>query len=125
MEGPYLALNAFFTKDHHTTSIIYFFQGDSSKRRYDDFGVIRTVSGANLVFGIQRRYRKHQLVETYAGLGIRIRDVFTSNREFDNDRDHLIGWHHPNLHVNRNRVDATTGKTVLLNLTVGLRIGWK
>lgn len=121
----YVAANMFFTKDFHNTEINYYYQQDSGKLMADDFGVKKKVWGINLLAGRQLALGKAFLLDCYAGLGMRARNIITINEEFDYNRDKLISPHDLNVQGSRNEADAKSGKSVKPNLTLGLRLCFK
>jgi hypothetical protein len=121
-EGTYIGANLFYIKDIHNTAIRYEYNKDSTQTRDDHFGVQKTVFGINLLTGSKIPVTKWFSIDCYVGLGIRIRQINTTNKEYDAGRDLLKTWRHPNIQDIRNTNDAKAGNNVLANLTAGFRL---
>lgn len=123
--GRYLAANIFFIHESRNTGIGYYYQKDSSIERADNFGAKRNVFGINLLGGYQHSFFNRFAFDVYAGIGIRIRSVRTSNKEYDKSRDNLL--HAVDLIVNdiRDQADADNSYPVLPNLSLGFRLCYR
>ena len=121
----YVAANAFFIKDVHNTSAPYYYNKDSSQSRVDDFGVKKTIWGMNLIFGYQESMGGRFLLDVYCGLGIRLRQVNTVNKEFDYTRDRLIMPIDYNVNAMTMETEAKGGFSVAPNVSIGLRICYR
>ena len=87
LNGGYVGLNGFYTKDFHHNWTAYYHAGDSSDVRIDNFSVKKVVSGLNLIAGKIYPTRKKISTEIFAGLGIRFVTIVQNNTEFDQQRD--------------------------------------
>jgi hypothetical protein len=122
LSGDYFAVNLFYTRDQHNTAINYHYQKDSSTIQEDNFGVKKTVWGANVLGGSQIMVSKRLMIDVYGGLGIRIRDIITINKEFDYARDGLRGPIDLNIPFIAQKLDAKGGSSLGATITMGVRI---
>lgn len=125
LEGPYFAFNIFYARDLHNTEIGYYYLRDSSMSKTDDFGVKKTVWGLNVLAGNQKAISKKFLLDFYAGLGIRFRNVSATKKEFDSERDYLLTSIDININGIRDRIDSKGGNTVAPTFTLGIRFCYK
>ncbi len=121
----YIATNAFYAKDYRNTALGYFYRKDSTDFRLDNFGVRKLVWGFNLLVGGHHYLSKRLLFDYYTGFGIRYRDVLTTNKEFNFDRDEMRGPNDLNVNSMRNKTDAGGEKSTVVNFTLGIRIGYQ
>ncbi len=120
--GRYVALNGFFINDHHNIEIDYYYQGDSSILRKDAFGVKKKVFGINLIVGRQKPLTNRLALDLYCGLGIRLRNIVTVNKEFERYRDGLRGPIDVNVYFTKQIVEAGAAHSAGLNISLGLRL---
>lgn len=123
-ESYYMAVNLFYTRDVHATSISYIPKG-SPMESTDNFGVKKNVFGLNLLAGAQVNVSKRISLDVYAGLGLRIRDVATSYKEYIHGTDTLKGPIDVTIAGTRDLTDAKGGTSTVPNLTAGLRFCWR
>lgn len=125
-EQHYFAINGFFYQDHHNTQISYYLNSDSSSYKKDAFGVQKNVFGLNFIYGYQEQLAKKIFVDFYAGVGIRLRNISTKQKEYDDTRDSYVS---PSVDINlraeRDQVDAKAGNSFLKHVTFGLRLCYK
>ena len=124
-EGSYFASNVFFTKDIHNTQVEYFPNGDTTKKSTDVFGVKKNVLGLNIILGHQKFLSRNLILDLYAGIGLRFRNVHTIDQECDPGRDYIIQPIDLNIPAHRNKIDINGGNSVAPNLSLGLRVCYK
>jgi len=120
----YAAVNAFFTQDHHNTEIEYLFKGDTSTPfKADAFGVNKKVFGLNFVYGLSTSLSKKIFVDMYCGIGFRLRNITTVNKEYNYKRDGDIRRPYDfTIDTHRQAVDAGPAHSNAPNLTLGIRL---
>ncbi len=121
-KNTYIAINGFFNRDTHNTEIEYYYQGDSSKSRYDYFGVKKTVIGTNFLIGYEKLIGNRFSYDLYAGMGVRFVGISTVNKEFDKEHDKLKQPVDVTIVGMRDRVDAYEKADNIFNLTLGIRL---
>jgi hypothetical protein len=125
MDGIYLAANAFYTYNSFNKQINYLTGNNNSESRTDDFGVRKTVWGANLLFGWQKSFFRKVFVDLYVGAGVRLRYVRDTHKEYDPDRDALVRSIDLNVNSIQDEVDSKNGFSVAPNLTLGVRLCYR
>lgn len=123
-DGPYFAANLFYITDMHNRKISYLQHG-MPPARVNDFGVKKNVSGFNLVSGYQKSIAKNFFVDLYGGLGLRLRNISTVNKEYNKATDKLLDTTDPNITEIGERADTNGGFSFLPNLTLGIRICYR
>ena len=119
--GFYLGGNIFFNRDCHNSQLGYYQNNDSSTLVIDNFGVKKSSMGMNFIIGLQQTVYKHFLIDLYAGLGFRIRNIDNLKREYDPDRDSIDGPIDVTIQAIRDNIDVTEGISGTVNLTLGFR----
>lgn len=127
LNGYYLAVNLFYQKNARNMYVGYHYKQDTSEFTFsDDFGVTKKVWGGNLIIGKQIAMGKRFMFEFYGGLGVRIRDIVTVAREFDNDR------HYENhakdgsyFDLAGQKPELKDGKTGTINISLGIRFAYR
>ena len=125
LEGFYVAVNFFYIKDVHNTSIRYYYQKDSTVKVGDDFGVRKTIWGGNFLGGYQLAHGKRIMVEMYVGVGVRFRDIITENKEYVYKRDELVRAIDLTVAGFKYDTESRGGQSVAPNFTLGLRVAFK
>ncbi|MES1250146.1 MAG: DUF3575 domain-containing protein, partial [Chitinophaga rupis] len=125
MDGIYLGANAFYTYNSFNTQITYYAGNNYMNSRTDCFGVRKTVGGANLVFGWQKSFSRRVFVDLYAGLGIRLRYVRDTHKEYNPDQDGLAKSIDLNIRSIQDEVDSKNGFSDAPNLTLGIRLCYR
>jgi len=120
----YIGTNGFYTKDFHNTEAGYFYAGDSSDYRVDNFSVRKIVKGLNVVAGKSYKTWGRCNIEIYTGVGIRFVSTENDNIEIDHTKDVLRTSHDFNIHSNRIWVDVQGEKMVLPNFSLGVRLSF-
>ena len=121
-KNTYIALNGFYNKDTHNTEIGYYYQSDSLKSRYDNFGVKKSVIGTNLLIGFKKTIWNKFSFDAYAGIGVRFVGISTVNKEFDKNRDKLQQPMDVTIVGIRDKVDANEKANNIGNITLGIRL---
>jgi len=121
-KDTYIAVNGFYNKDTHNTEIGYYYKGDSSKSRYDNFGVKKAVIGSNLLIGYEKLIGNRFSYDLYGGIGVRFVDISSVNKEFDKTLDKLQQPMDVTIVGMRDRVDAYEKPDNIFNLTLGIRL---
>ncbi|MET0392495.1 MAG: hypothetical protein ABW019_05110 [Chitinophagaceae bacterium] len=121
-EGYYLAANLFYAREKHTTGISYYYNGDSTVARRDNFGVRKRSLGLNLLAGRQVVLKGRFLLDLYAGIGIKPRRITTLAKEYESGRDGLITAIDLTIQGIKNEAEAKGGHSIAGNLTAGLRL---
>ncbi|MBV4358399.1 DUF3575 domain-containing protein [Pinibacter aurantiacus] len=120
LKNAYLAVNAFYTNDHHNTQVEYVV--DSLKEATDVFAVKKNVLGLNLVFGQQKMLSRRFGWDFYCGVGFRYRMIKTENQEFNKDYYSIITPVDVNIPSLKEEIDANGGNTFAPNITAGIRL---
>jgi len=120
----YIGTNGFYTKDFHNTAAGYFYAGDSSDYRVDNFSVRKIVKGLNVVAGKSYKTWGRSNIEIYAGVGMRFVSTENDNIEIDHKKDVVRRTIHPNIHDNRIWVDVQGEKMALPNFSLGVRFSF-
>jgi len=123
--GLYLGANAFFIRDTHNGEIDYFNNGDTTIESSDYFAVKKNAWGLNAIMGWHQLFKKHIILETFWGLGIRIRMTENYNREYDPTIDEIVRTTDITAYGIKSAIDAKEGTKCLLNITGGVRIGYR
>jgi hypothetical protein len=95
-DGLYTGILLFYRENKYNESITYY-KDETSANDYqdegfhDDFGVIKKIQGANLIFGFQKQVH-HFIWESYLRLGAMYRKVKNTNREFNEDLGHIESY---------------------------------
>lgn len=120
----YIGTNGFYTKDFHNTEAGYFYAGDSSDYRVDNFSVRKTVKGFNVIAGKSYKTWGRCNIEIYAGVGIRFVSVENDNIEIYYTKDVLR--RSPDLTIPDNRVwvDVQGEEKTLPNFSLGVRLSF-
>lgn len=121
-KNTYIAVNGFFNWDTHNTETGYYYQGDSSKSRHDNFGVKKAVIGTNVLIGYEKFISNRFCYDLYAGIGVRFIDISTVNKEFDKNLDKLRQPVDVTIVGMRDRIDAYEKADNIFNLTLGIRV---
>jgi hypothetical protein len=127
LSGYYLAANLFYQKSARNMYVGYHNKQDTSEIIIpDDFGVTKKVYGGNLIIGKQIPFGKRFMWEFYGGLGVRIRDVVTVAREFDN----ALHYEHKAkdgsfFDLAGQRAELKDGKTGTINISFGIRFAYR
>jgi hypothetical protein len=123
--GRYAGVNGFYTKDSHHTITPYYYLGDSSDERIDNFSVQKVVTGLNLVIGKIYPTRKKISIELYYGLGIRFISIRQNNKEFNLQRDTVYrGARCFTIADLAYRKDITGGRSIAPNFSFGMRLSY-
>jgi hypothetical protein len=124
--GPYFAANIFFIKDRHNREIPYL-RNNVPPVMTDDFGVKKSVSGFNLVFGYQKRLPipKKFFIEFYGGFGIRLTNNNTIGEQYNKSTDTILDAQGPKISQFGESGDANKGFSISPNFTLGFRISFK
>ena len=125
MSGYYIGGNIFYNRDCHNTKIEYYLKKDSTNLLVDNFAVKKDVFGANFVLGLQEPIWNNFLIDIYAGLGIRFRNIRDNHREYDPDRDSLIRPIDLNIQAIKDNIDVLEGFSSTFNLTLGFRLCYR
>jgi len=121
LKNVYLAVNAFYTNDHHNTEVE--FVNDSLNVETDVFAVKKNVLGLNLVIGSQRKMLSKRVGwDFYCGFGFRYRMIKTENQEFNKDYYSIATPVDVNIPSIKNEIDANGGNTFAANITGGIRL---
>lgn len=120
----YIGINGFYTKDFHNTEAGYFYAGDSSDYRVDNFSVEKIVKGLNVVAGKSYTTWRRCNIEICGGVGIRFVSVKNENIEIDYTKDVLRTRPDLNIPDNRVWVDVQGEKMVLPNFSLGIRFSF-
>ena len=120
----YIGANGFYTKDFHNTEAGYFYAGDSSDYRVDNFSVRKIVKGLNIIAGKSYKVGGRCNIEIYAGVGIRFVAVENDNIEIDHTKDILRRSPDLNIPDNRVWVDVQGEKMTLPNFSLGVRLSF-
>lgn len=118
----YIGANVFYTKDFHNTAAGYFYAGDSSDYRVDNFSVKKIVKGFNVIAGKSYKAWGRLNIEVYAGLGARFVSTENDNIEIDRTKDILRRSPDLNIPDNRIWVDVQAENLVLGNFSFGIRL---
>ena len=123
-KNVYVAVNGFYTKDYHNTEAGYYYAGDSSDYRIDNFSVKKIVKGFNFIAGKSYLAWGQFFFDLYAGIGVRFVFIRQNNIEVDHKKDILR--RSPDLNIPDNRVwtDVRGGKYVLPNFSLGIRLAY-
>jgi len=123
--GKYVGINGFYTKDSHHSIASYYYSGDSSDERIDNFTVKKIVTGLNLVIGTIYPAGKKISVEIYSGVGIRFISILQNNKEFDLQRDTVYrGSPCFTIADVAYRKDITGGSSIAPNFSFGMRFSY-
>jgi hypothetical protein len=120
----YIGANGFYTKDFHNTEAGYFYTGDRSDYREDNFSVRKIVKGLNVIAGKSYKTWGRSNIEIYGGVGIRFVSVENDNIEIDHTKDVLRRSPDLNIPDNRIWVDVQGEKMVLPNFSLGVRLSF-
>ena len=120
-EGVYIGCNLFYTKDLHNSGAGYYYRGDSSDYRVDNFSAKKIVQGLNLVAGKSYKAWGRFNFEVYSGIGVRFISIKNENLEIDLSKDNIR--RSPDLNIPDNRIwmDVNGGKSILPNFSLGFR----
>ena len=124
-EGLYLGLNCFYTRTRYNTSVSYFYRRDTSMRKDDCFGVKKDVVGLNVLVGRQKVMWKIFMFDVYTGIGVRFRSIDTVKKEIEYNQDFLLGPIDLTVYGIRNMIDVKGKKTIIPNLTLGIRFCYR
>lgn len=123
--GGYVGVNGFYTKDSHHSIASYYYSGDSSDERIDNFTVKKFVTGLNLVIGKIYPAGKKISLEIYSGVGIRFISILQNNKEFDLQRDTVYrGSPCFTIADVAYRKDITGGSSIAPNFSFGMRFSY-
>ena len=125
LRGHYVAINFYYTRCVSNSGISYYYQNDSSNIVKDNFGVTKSIWGTNVIIGRQTTLGKRFLFDIYAGLGIRIRNFVTVNKEFDPERDEIKGPIDLNVYSISRKAEAEAGKSGTVNISFGIRFAYR
>ena len=89
IDKTFIALNCFYYKDNYNTEIGYYYQGDSSISRIDNFGIRKSIYGINILIGSKKTIFNKFFVEPFGGIGARFLGISTNNKEFNKKADEL------------------------------------
>ena len=120
----YIGINGFYTKDFHNTEAGYFYTGNSSDYRIDNFSVRKIVKGLNVIAGKSYKTWRRSNIEIYGGAGIRFVSVENDNIEIDHTKDVLRRSPDLNIPDNRIWIDVQGEKMVLPNFSLGVRFSF-
>ena len=120
----YIAINCFYTKDLHNTAAGYYYTGDSSDYRIDNFSAKKVVRSFNFIAGKLYPARGRFNVEVYSGIGVRFVSIEHENIEVENKRDILRSSPDLNIPDNRIWMDVKGGRFILPNFSLGVRLSY-
>ena len=120
----YFAANIFFIHDLHNREIDYTPLADTSSK-IDDFGVKKNVYGINVLYGRQKSLSKKIFIDIYGGVGLRLRNITTVNKEYDKNINNIRGTIDPKIYQIGERADANAGFSILPNFTLGVRLCYR
>jgi hypothetical protein len=123
-KGVYSAANVFLVHDQHNREIDYTPLTDTTSR-IDDFGVKKNVYGLNIVCGQQKILSKRFLMDIYAGVGVRLRNITTVNKEYNKNIHHIRGAIDTKIYQIGESADANAGSSVVPNFTCGVRFCYR
>ena len=121
-KNAYIAINGFYNNDTHNAAIEYYHNNDSTKSLVDNFGVKKSVAGANLLIGTKKKLGNKFALDLYAGLGVRFVNIAATHKEFDKKSDQLRLPIDVTVAGTRARVDATGKTDNIGNLALGIRL---
>lgn len=125
LNGSYVGFNGFYSKDFHHAITSYYYSGDSSDERIDNFTVKKIVTGLNLVIGKIYPAGKKISLEIYSGVGIRFISILQNNKEFDLQRDTVYrGSPCFTIADVAYRKDVEGGKSIAPNFSFGIRLSY-
>lgn len=122
LEGFYLAANGFYIFDQHNAEARYFLQKDSTTMHVDNFTVKKTIWGANFLLGVQQPIGKNFLIDAYAGVGARYRNITSTHKEYNNKTDELSQAIDVTITGFKYKAESDGGKSLLPNLSFGIRL---
>jgi hypothetical protein len=81
--------------------------------------------GVNFLLGKQIPIDERFMIDFYYGLGVRYREMTAVNKEFDDDRDDLIGPVDVTIGGFKSKAESKAGNSVIPHLSLGLRIAFR
>ena len=120
----YVAVNGFYTKDYHNTEADYYYAGDSSDYRIDNFSVKKIVKGLNFIAGKSYKAWGRFSFDLYTGIGVRFVSIRQNNIEVDHKKDVLRRSPDFNFPHNRFWTDVKGGEYVRPNFSLGIRLAY-
>lgn len=129
--NSYVSMEYRWILDRETFAMFYYFDGDSvsdqgaARETYSDaLGVIRRIHVVNLKLGKVFTIGNRFLLDAYCGLGVRVRDVTNTRREFSFDPPYVNSNRHPGPWMGK-LDDGPLRGPVVPNLSLGFKLGYR
>jgi hypothetical protein len=123
--ASYLAFNCFYTSDHRSNGVVYYYRRDSTQQQTDVFAASKKIYGFNFIIGKERTWGDHFGLDLYVGGGARFRMLNTSHQEFNPDLDRWITPVDLNIPTLVTQSEVNQRHDLTGNFSFGIRICYR
>jgi hypothetical protein len=120
----YIATHFFYLQQQYNSRVGYSKIGDTSRFAVgfaDCFTVNKKKWGIDLVYGKQKQFAKHWIIDSYIGLGVQQKTIVNTHNEYDKNKYELIGL---DLVPLFGIWDLEESSGLNAHITMGFRVGY-